>query len=258
MPPDIVYELPPAGIFLSVLGVTALIAFILHRALGNPRLKNFCQRLDGMSPAVMTLCGTLFVLSVTFLANIVWMSEDRARETVNTEARSIRVMEDYMAAMTGPARDGLTSLVTQYARAVVTEWPEMSRTGGGAAAERTLKDLYSAVIRGFAEGDQNRLMQQRLLLALDQLSNARQQRLSMAQDVVSGGQWFLVSVLGLLLLSVIALGHAQDRMPRAIALTAMTLAISVALYVILAHDRPFVGYNAVSPLPILWAAGVED
>ncbi len=31
MPPDIVYELPPAGIFFSVLAVTGLLAFILHR-----------------------------------------------------------------------------------------------------------------------------------------------------------------------------------------------------------------------------------
>ncbi len=258
MPPDIVYELPPAGIFLTVLITTGLIAFILHKVLASPRLKSFNQRLTDLSPAVMTLCGTLFVLSVTFLANIVWTSEDRARETVNAEARSIRVMEDYMAAMTGPARDGLTKLIDDYARSVKAEWPQMSRTGGAAAAEQTLKDLYGAIIRGFAEGDQNRLMQQRLLVALDQLSTARQQRLSMAQDVVSGGQWFLVSVLGLLLLAVIALGHARHRLPRAVALAAMTTAISVALYVILAHDRPFVGYNAVSPQPILWAAGLED
>lgn len=258
MPLDIVYQLPPAGIFLVLLIKTGLVAFVLHKVMGSPRLKSFNQRLTGMSPAVMTLCGTLFVLSVTFLANIVWMSEDRARETVNAEARAIRVNEDYMAAMTGPARDGLTRLISDYGRAVKAEWPEMSETGGSPQAEQTIKDLYGAVIRGFAEGDQNRLMQQRLLVALDQLSTARQQRLSMAQDVVSGGQWFLVTVLGLLLLVVIALGHAHDRLPRAVALTAMTAAISVALYVILVHDRPFVGYNAVSPQPILWAAGLED
>jgi hypothetical protein len=257
MPPDIVYELPPAGIFLSVLGVTGLVALVFHRILGSPRLKGFNDRLAELSPAVMTLCGTLFVLSVTFLANSVWMTEDRARETVNAEARSLRIMEDYMAALPEPARNGVSRLIGGYGAAVAAEWPQMRHTGGSPQAEQTLKSLYGEVIRGLAEGDQNRLIQQRLLLVLDQLSAARQQRLSMAQDVVSGGQWFLVSLLGVLLLAVIAMGHGRYKAPRAAALAAISLAVSIALYVIIAHDRPFVGRNAVTPLPILLAAGLE-
>jgi hypothetical protein len=256
MPPDFIYELPPVGIFLTVLAGTGVIAFIFSKAVSLRRLKRVNEQLSDLSPVIMTLCGTLFVLSVTFLANMVWMTEDRARETVNTEARSIRVMEDYMAAMTGPARDGLTRMIEDYGRSVAAEWKSMHVTGGSLQAEQSLKDIYSAIIRGFAEGEQNRLMQQRLLIALDQLSTARQQRLSMAQDVVSAGQWFLVSALGVLLLAMIAIGHARFGVPRTVALTAITLAVSIALFVIIAHDRPFVGYNAVGPYPILYASGL--
>ncbi len=256
MPPDFIYELPPAGIFLTVLAVMGIIAVVFSKIVSLRRLKHFNGQLVDLSPVIMTLCGTMFVLSVTFLANMVWTTEDRARETVNAEARSIRVMEDYMAAMTGPARDGLTRLIADYASAVAAEWPGMQVTGGASGAEQSLRDLYGAVIRGFAEGEQNRLMQQRLLVALDQLSAARQQRLSMAQDVVSAGQWFLVSALGVLLLAIIAIGHGRFGLPRHVALTAITLAVSIALFVIIAHDRPFVGYNAVGPYPILNASGL--
>lgn len=255
MPPDIVFELPSAVIFLLVLAIAGLVAFAFHVIIGHARFKGLNERLADLSPAIMTLCGTIFFLSVTFLANSVWQTEDKARETVNVEARSLRIMQDYMDAMTGPARDGLSKLIADYGVAVADEWPHM-RSGGSADAERHLKDLYGAVIRGFAEGEQNRLMQQRLLTALDQLSAARQQRLSMAQDVVSAGQWFLVTALGVLFLAVIAIGHGRFGFPRGVGLTMIALAISIALYVILVHDRPFVGYKAITPQPILNAAEV--
>ena len=81
-------------------------------------------------------------------------------------------------------------------RANGTPW----RWRASGQAEAALRNIYAAVIKGFSEGEQNRLMQQRLLAALDDLSEARQQRLSMAQNVVSLGQWVLVIGLGLLLL----------------------------------------------------------
>ena len=45
---------------------------------------------------------------------------------------------------------------------------------------------------------------------------------------------------------------------RALALTAITLAITITVFVIVQHDRPFVGTSAISPAPILWASGVEQ
>jgi hypothetical protein len=125
-------------------------------------------------------------------------------------------------------------------------------------AEMALRGIYAALIKGFSEGEQNRLMQQRLLAALDDLSEARQQRLSMAQNVVSLGQWVLVIGLGLLLLTVAAGLHARQPGARALALSAITLAITITVFVIIQHDRPFEGASAILPAPIIWATGAEQ
>lgn len=255
MPPDFMYELPPAAIFFTILGATGLLAAGLHLALRLRPMRRLSENLADLSPVVMTLCGTLFVLSVTFLANSIWQMEDRARETINSEARSLRVIQTYMESMTGPSRDSFTRIIAGYGTAVAAEWPDMRGGTSPLDAEKDLKDIYTAVIHGFSEGDMNRLLQQRMVTALDQLSAARQQRLSMAQDVVSGGQWFLVSMLGLLLLVMMALGHGRFPLPRTVALAAISLAISIALFVIVSHDRPFVGYQALTPQAILAAAG---
>ena len=258
MPPDFVYALPPAGMFLVILLGVGLIAVAFHILLFWQPLRRMLSGVVDLSPAVMTLCGTLFGLSVTFLANSVWLTEDRGRETVNAEARSLRVMEVYVGGLTAPAQDGFTHLIASYGQAVAAEWPSMAKAGPHPDAEQQLRDIYAAVLKGFAEGDQNRAVQQRMLAALDGLSTARQQRLTMAQDVVSAGQWFLVSGLGFLLLAIVAIGHARAPQSRAVALSAMTAAITVALFVIVSHDRPFVGYMALTPHPILSAAGVAD
>ncbi len=63
----------------------------------------------------------------------------------------------------------------------------------------------------------------------------------MAQNVVSLGQWVLVIGLGLLLLTVAAGLHARQPGARALALCAITLAITITVFVIIQHDPPFVG-----------------
>lgn len=256
MPPDFVYDWSEAGMFLFVMVVTAAVSIILHLVFKLPAMMRASDSIADLSPVLQALCGTLFVLSVTFLANSVWHTEDRARETVNEEARSIQVMKTYMESMTGPSREGFGKLVRSYGEAVAVEWPQMAANGRHPDAEKQLADIYRATLQGFSEGEMNRVLQQRILAALDSLSRARQQRLSMSQDVVSGGQWFTVLSLALLLIVVIATCHGRFSRARAVALAAVTFAISISLFVILAHDRPFIGRLAVTPAPITQAAGL--
>lgn len=256
MPPEFIYSWSATGMFLAILGGVSVTALVLHLVFLVSPLARLSKNLADFSPVLMTLCGTLFVLNVTFLANSVWQIENDARETVNAEARSLKVIRTYMDAMTGPSRDGFARIIGNYAQAVVGEWPMMTSGAHRVPAETQLKEIYTAAIEGFSAGEQNRTLQQRILASLDQLSNARQQRLSMAQEVVSGGQWFTVTMLGLLLMAVISICHGRFPLARAAALSAVTIAITVSLFVILAHDRPFVGLNAITPQPIINAAGI--
>lgn len=254
MPPDFVYELPETGMFLLILGVTGAVAGLVHAAFLLRPLGRLSERAADLSPAIQALCGTLFVLSVTFLANGVWQSEQRARETVHDEARNIRIIRTYLGAMVGSSEESLLRIVSNYGRAVESEWPRMSSMDGNARSEVELHAIYDATLLGLAEGDQNRVLQQRILAALDNLSQARQQRLSMAREVVSGGQWFMVTALAFLLIIVIAVSHGRFPVARLIALAAISLAIAIALFVILSHDRPFVGRLAITPVAITEAA----
>jgi len=256
MTPDFLFDWPPWGMFLFVLAMTGIVAVVIHQVLKTAIAKRSLTRISDLSPMLQTLCGTLFVLSVTFLANTVWTTEDRAGEIVHAEARSLRVIRTYMDAMTGPAHDAFLKLTQDYAAASAAEWETMAEQGGSPQAEAALSAIYRAVLQGFSAGDDNRLLQQRMLVELDELSSARAQRITMAQEIVSGGQWFTVVALALLFLSVIGICHARWPASRAVALGIITLAISISLFVIVVHDRPFYGQQQVTPQPVLEAAGL--
>lgn len=255
LPPDLVYDLSPPLLFLLVLACVSAVAFLIQLAIRVPAVAQAAPELEKITPAVSTIAGAIFGLSMSFLANAVWNTEDSAHNAVNSEARAIRLMELYMDSLTAPAYDGMSKLIANYGQAVAAEWDSMSEDDYGTPAEVALRTIYGAVIRGLAEGDQNRLLQQRLLTSLDDLSAARQERLSIAENYVSVSQWTLVVGLGIVLLVVVTLNHVTAPLARRVAVGAVVMSISIMLYVILLHDRPFIGYDAITPEPILKATG---
>lgn len=257
VPPDFIYELSPPALFIVVLAGVGSVALLLQLVLRIPRVAKSAPQLAQMTTAVSTIAGAIFGLSMTFLANTVWNTEDRAHNAVNAEARAIRVMDLYMDSLTAPAYHGMSKLIADYGEAVKAEWDSMSEDDYGSPAETALRTIYGAVIQGLAEGDQNRLLQQRLLTSLDELSAARQERLSIAENYVSVSQWTLVTGLGVVMLFVVTLSHATFPLARRVSVAAITVAISIMLYVIMLHDRPFIGYAAQTAAPILKATGVE-
>ena len=257
LPPDLVYDLSPPLLFLLVLFCVAAVALLIQWVIRIPVVAKAAPQLALITPAVSTIAGAIFGLSMSFLANSVWNTEDSAHNAVNSEARAIRLMELYMDSLTAPAYDGMSKLIANYGQAVAQEWDVMSEDDYGTPAEVALRSIYGAVIKGLAEGDQNRLLQQRLLTSLDDLSAARQERLSIAENYVSVSQWTLVVGLGIVLLVVVTLNHITAPLARRVAVGAVVMSISIMLYVILLHDRPFIGSDAIKPDPILKATGAS-
>ena len=256
MLPDVIFQWSLGSSFLFMLAVTGAVAMALHLIFFLPPLQRMSIRIGDLSPILQNLAGTFFALSVAFLASAVWATEDRAHEIVNDEALSIRRVSTYAQSLSGTSRDTVQSLIRDYAKAVQREWPSMSDSESDKPANRDIAALYAAIISGLSDNEQNRMLQQHLLTAVDAMAQAREHRLTAAKESVSDGQWIMVSLLAVLLLVVIAACHGRWPASRAAALVLITFAISIPLFVILAHDRPFAGHQAISPEPILAAGGL--
>lgn len=254
---EFLITLSPIGIFAAVFFCVGLVSILLLAIMETPQVRQVALQLSDMTTAVVTVSGAIFALSVTFLSNAVWTSVDKAREAVYAEARAIRVIETYIEAMAGPVRDELSGLAEVYAVAVKAEWPGAEEASNAPSAEEALSAMYSAVLRGLGSNEGARVVEQRLLVALDGLSVAREERLAMEQDTVSPGQWTLVTGLGVMLLLTVAVSHARYNVARRISICVLTVSLSIMIYVIVLHQSPFLGPHAQTPDQILRAAGLK-
>lgn len=240
---------PP--LFLALTAMTGLVSALLWWL---PRLPGAAKPMrwgTGMSPAVQSICGTLFVLATTFLSSSVWTTEDKAYEAVAIEARQVRQLRTLAHLFPEPRRSELVNLVSEYAEQSAAEWPNMTDKGGSRAAEQVLTALYGATV-GLAEAET--LLSREIMQALNAVGEARERRLDIARNTVNEDQWTVMLILALILALSVTFAHVEDDKGRAVALGLVAIMVSTALLLMIMHDRPFIGYDALGPEAILAAA----
>jgi hypothetical protein len=119
-----------------------------------------------------------------------------------------------------------------------------------AVSDRILVSLISELSRDVATPGSSPISAM-LLPQIFEARSARLARLRMANSGLSGVQWFALIALIVSALVVVALVYNNDAGIQVLAMNLCSVAAAVAFFVILAHDRPFVGAISVSPGPLL-------
>ena len=89
-----------------------------------------------------------------------------------------------------------------------------------------------------------------LIDQLVDLRAARLQREMIARGGVSLAQWLAMLLLALGAMTMIAIAHNHEIGLQITTLSVYAVGVSSAFFIILAHDRPFVGHLGVRPVPI--------
>jgi uncharacterized membrane protein len=245
------YGLPLPALFFLLNAVTGLACLILWSLPRLPVIGPLMQWGKGVQPVIQGICGTLFVLATTFLASTVWSAEDKAYEAVAIEARQVRQLRSLSHLFAEPRRSELVNLVTDYAEQSAAEWPGMDEVGGSREAEQVLTALYGAAV-SLAPTEQ--MLASQVIQALNAVGEARERRLDLAHGNVSGDQWAVMLLLALILAIAVAFVHVGDEKARAIALGLVAVMVATALFSLIAHDRPFIGQDAITAAPVIAAA----
>lgn len=245
------YHLPPIGLFLVLNLLIGLAAFALWWLPKVPSAFHLMRAGRELSPVLQTICGTLFVLSTTFLASSVWTIEDHAYEAVATEAREVRLLRTLSNLLPELRRGEVAQLVTSYAEQSAAEWPQMDDLGGSREAERVLAQLYDTAV---ALAPNQQMLAQEFMTALKAVGEARERRLDIARNNLSPDQWATMLILALILAVAVTLVHGGSDGGRAIALGLVAAIVATALFLLIAHDRPFIGWDALGPQSVIAAA----
>jgi hypothetical protein len=237
---------------ILIFGTTFLVAGVIHRVVQSLAVGERARALKAVSPGLLPPLGIIFGLLVAFLAAQVWGDLDRARTAVNQEASALRAVVILSDAFPGQATH-LRELIRQHIDdAQHDEWPAMARRRAtitiipAALGEATRTALAIPVQR-----DGEVAAQQALVAALERALDARRQRILISQSEVNGVKWISLLIQAICTLIAIAMVHSDNRTTAAVALGLFSTAIAVCIRLITAHDRPFIGQNAVQPTVLL-------
>ena len=237
----------------SLTYVLAATAFCLAAALSR---RSVAQDLKVIVPATLaTPLGVVLGLLIAFLASRVWTNLDRANEYVGREAGALRETVLLADALPPEVRTRVRQAIQRHLRFIESEeWPAMAK--GQASLESIAVGLAEAMteVLSFAPTQTNqRLAQERALVAIEQALDARRNRVRLSQAEIAPIQWTAIIVLALLILVTIALIHIDKRLAMAIAMFIFSTAIATCLVLLLVYDRPF-GAGGFTVTPIVLRA----
>jgi hypothetical protein len=198
----------------------------------------------------------MFAIMLAFSAAGIWSDDIRAREAVQREANALENIVALASYLPEQLREEVRNQILVFGRRTIEEdWPAMQRRAGlneplferldSSPIVRLIDQLSSGAGGSTAGPAFGGLVGQ-----LMELRSARVQREMIARGGVSPAQWMALILIPMAALTLIVLAYNHDFQWQLTAASIYIVAVCAALFVILAHDRPFVGHLGIKPIPI--------
>jgi hypothetical protein len=252
--PTWLYEISPraaALIMVVFIECIALIGLLLVRHLLMPKLRYHEGTHEAVSGTVQAI-GVFYGITVGLIAVAVWNTNSNASELVSKEAASISTMYRDLSGYPSPLREELRVKLREYTVFVIDHaWPAQ-RTGEGQDVTGGAKilDEFQAGLYGFQPSNASQVaLHSETLRAYNSVLEYRRLRI----DAVGGGlstvMWAVIWVGAIISIGVAYFYNIPDLKLHAILITLMGGFLAMVLFMIMINDKPFYGYNSISPAP---------
>lgn len=248
------HQLPLLGMFAVVFAVSIGVCWIL---IGLVRLLVRRSRHPAHEPlpirdSLINACGGLFALIVAFSAAGIWNDANSARAAVQREADAVENALVLSAGLPETTRAGVEQELALYVKNVIAfDWPAMM---AGVPADDpvfqkseaqllSLLDRVSKKLAGATASPANSL----LLAPLLEIRHARLVRLTASMFGTSWAQWIAMWLMATATLLAITVCNSHSFRMQILATHIYVFVVSAAFFVILAHDRPFIGSISIKP-----------
>lgn len=248
------HQLPLTVMFLVILSISLVVCWLLIGLVrfAVPRLGYRSSEPLPIRDSLINACGALFALIVAFSAAGIWNDAVSARTSVQREADAVENVLVVSAGLPDAMRDELNQRLKTYLSEVIrVDWPAMARSMPlddvvFDQSERHLLDAIDLIARenrAFA-GAAN---YSPLLGQLLEIRHARLARLAAARAGTTWAQWSAMWLISTATLLLIVICHSHTFRMQILASHIYVLVASAAYFVVLAHDRPFVGKISIQP-----------
>ena len=186
--------------------------------------------------------GVLYAVLLAFVVVVVWEQFNQADREVAQEASAAGTVyllsggidEAHGAAIRQATTDYLTTAIDK-------EWPAMEQEKDSPAATTALHNIYSEVLRFHSFAADEGVVIAEILRQVDAISNARRERLVMADGVVPGIIWVVLFGGAVVTIGFTFFFGAENLRAQALMTGALSVLIFAGLFTIVVIDHPFAG-----------------
>jgi hypothetical protein len=197
--------------------------------------------LKATTPVMLTPLSVMTGLLIAFLGARVWSNVDHANAYVAQEASAISESTLLVNSLPEDTRNAVREGLKDYLRFVESEdWPAM--LAGRASFQQPppgLTDAITALLAFVPSQPSQRVVQDRVVMALEKAFEARRSRVLLSSAVIAPVQWLVILILDALVLITIVMVHLDRRATAAVNLLVFSTAVAASLVLLMINDRPF-------------------
>ena len=236
------------GVITVVTGLSVLVQVFVRRrfsGLGGEEHNDVLRFAAGV-------IGLVFAFFIGFVVSALWGQINAADGRARTEGASGVQLVSRLHVFDEPDSTRTRNALLQYEQAAVTEWGVAADGGTYPPADQALNGLRSAYEQVQPRTDLQKTMLTSSLADLDNLSQARTQRVLQARTD-TGPPWSLWAVI--LLTAALLLGCAiiygvEKPATHFTMVTILGVLVGTILFLVLMLSHPFIGEIATSPEPL--------
>ena len=194
--------------------------------------------------------GVLYAVVVAFVVFVTWSGYDEATKNLQLEASQVIDLSHSAKAFPDPASKVIQDGLINYTNSVLND--ELRRMAGGdigVSSTGSLRNLIAVFDNMEDKSIPNRELYMESLRRVNNLAEYRRLRIFAGNDTVPPMMWLVMLVGGLIMVLYTYFFGVRNIRAQCIMTSALTIMISLILFVVYVLDHPFTGTGKVSARP---------
>lgn len=186
--------------------------------------------------------GVLYAVTLAFVVIITWERFHDAEKALAAEAGAAATIYRLSAGLDEATGATLRKQIAAYLQSVVDdEWPAMGAGHWSHVTTETLNSVYWTLVHYRPADLHDADVQDNLFREVDKLTEARRERLMMAEGTVPNAIWLVVLMGAGLTIAFTFFFGTQNVLAQSLMTGVLAALIFSAILVVIAIDRPFTG-----------------
>lgn len=246
------------GPLIASLSWSVAIGVLSYVVVYKTRLLNHLLTVP-LVPPFLALPAIMFAFLMGFMSAESWQNFSNARSSLINEASAVSRLINIPIKPPEYQVRAKALLKAYLETSLSDEWSGLHNEASSAKASELLNQLEINVwnarancVQGAASAAcMDSIPTTTFIKGIDDLRNAREQRLSLGHEVGINYKWALVILLGLISAISVAAVHRHDRRTGTIALILFCLSLWVAFSMVSLHINPYKWRHTIAPTPLV-------